>query len=250
MAILHLLGTGASISEAHRTTTMLAFESGPSVVVVDCGGDVIQRLMEAGVMLDHIQALIITHTHSDHVGGFPLFMQKIWIAGRRRSIPVYGIQPALDLARRLFVQYDTSGWEGLPEIEWHEVPLDENAPVLEDSHWRITASPGKHSVPVIALRVLDRAGGGTVTYSCDTERTPAVISLARDTDILVHEATGDYPGHTPAQDAAQVATEARARRLLLVHLPPEKQLSEPQMAAARAVFAATEKGEELGQYLF
>ena len=45
MPVVHLLGTGAGVSGPERTTTMLAFESGGHSVVVDCGGDVIQRLL-------------------------------------------------------------------------------------------------------------------------------------------------------------------------------------------------------------
>ncbi|MDQ4078693.1 MAG: MBL fold metallo-hydrolase [Chloroflexota bacterium] len=250
MPTLHLLGTGASISDPHRTTTMLAFESDESVVVVDCGGDVVHRLMEAGVSLERIEALIITHAHADHVGGFPLFVQKMWLAGRRQPIPVYGIQPALDVARHLFDQFDTTGWEGIPEREWHTVPLEENASVLENEQWRITASPGEHSIPVIGLRVEDKQEGGVVAYSCDTERTPAITRLSQDADILVHEATGGFSGHTSAEGAAHVASEANAKRLLLVHLPPTEKLGEAQMAAARKIFADTEKGEEMGQYDF
>ncbi len=205
MPTLHLLGTGASISDPHRTTTMLAFEAEASVVVVDCGGDVVQRMMAAAIPLERIEALIITHTHADHVSGFPLFMQKIWIAGRRRPMPVYGIEPALDLARRLSDQFDTSGWEGFPDIHWHEIPLEEGVTVLEDDTWRITASPGNHSVPVVGLRVEDRRGGGVVAYSCDTEPTPPITRLAQGADILVHEATGNFSGHTSAAGAARVA---------------------------------------------
>ena len=95
MPTLHLLGTGAAFSDPSRTVTMLAFESGGSVVVVDCGGDVVQRLLTAGIGPDQVEALIVTHEHADHAGGFPLFMEKIWVGGRRRPIPVYGIAPAL-----------------------------------------------------------------------------------------------------------------------------------------------------------
>ncbi len=87
MPTLHLLGTGASISDPHRTTTMLAFQREGSVLLVDCGGDVVQRLMHAEVPLDDLEAVILTHAHADHVAGFPLFMQKIWIAGSAAPHP-------------------------------------------------------------------------------------------------------------------------------------------------------------------
>ncbi len=155
----------------------------------------------------------------------------------------------LALARRLFESFDTSGWEGMPTIHWHEVPLQEGVTVLANESWRVTASPGQHSVPVIGLRV-EVPGGQAVAYSCDTGPAPSITRLAADAAILVHEATGAFAGHSSPQQAAQTAADARARRLLLVHLPAESILDDAQMAQARARFAATEKGEELGRYPF
>lgn len=256
MATLYLLGTGAAVSDPHRATTMLAFEAaGPdaSLIVVDCGGDVVQRLMQAGIPMEElrrIEALILTHEHPDHIGGFPLFIEKIWLAQRGRPIAVYGIRPAIDHARRLFDCFDTSKWTGLPEIEWHEVAHMEGALVLESDDWLITSTPGAHSVPVTALHVTDKRGGGTVAYSCDTSKSEAVARMAQGADILVHEATGEGMAHSSAQEAAEVAQEAGVGRLLLVHIPPEKYLDDAELAKARAIFPATEKGEELGKYEF
>ncbi|HEV2733387.1 MAG TPA: MBL fold metallo-hydrolase [Longimicrobiaceae bacterium] len=242
MATLHLLGTGAGFSGGDRTTTMLAFESADSVVVVDCGGDVVQRLQAAGVELEHIEALVVTHEHADHVSGFPLFMEKIWLSGRRRPIPVHGPAPALSQARRCWESFATGGWKNVPEILWREVALEEGAPVLESEAWRITAAPGTHSVPVVGLRVEDRRGGGVAAYSCDTEESEAITRLARGADLLAHEATGCFGGHTTPEGAARVAARAGAGRLVLVHLPPE--VSAGEMSRAREVFPGAELGAD------
>lgn len=243
MAVLHLLGTGAALSDAGRTTTMLAFESGERVLVVDCGGDVVQRLLGAGIDLERIEALIVTHEHPDHAGGFPLFMERIWLAGRRRPIDVYGIAAAIAQARRAFEAFNTAGWEGLPEIRWREVELREGAAVLEDASWRVSASPGTHSVPVVGLRVEDVRGGGVVAYSCDTERSEAITRLARGADLLLHEAMAEKArGHTTYAEAAQVAAQAGVRRLVLVHLPPGA--DDAHLAEARAVFPDTRLGAD------
>lgn len=248
MATLHLLGTGAAVSAPHRTTTMLAVSDGLSTVVVDCGADVIQRLLAADVALESIDALIITHEHPDHVSGFPLFMEKIWLAGRRRPIAVYGIKPAIGQARRCFMAFDTGGWKDMPAIEWHEVEQHENARVLENESWRIVASPGKHGVPVVGLRITALTSSGVVAYSCDTEPTDGIRKLAREATILVHEATGAGPGHSSAEQAAAVAADAGASRLLLVHLPPN--LGDADIDAAREIFYFTDAGEEGGRYDF
>ncbi len=250
MPTLHLLGTGAAFSDPHRTTTMLAFTDDASTLVVDCGGDVVQRLLAAGIDLTTIQALILTHEHIDHVGGFPLFMEKIWLAGRRAPIPVYGIEPALDQARRCFATFDTSRWTGLPDVHWIPFPEEPDALVLADINWQVTASPGLHSVPVVGLRVESKKTGGVVAYSCDTRPSPEIASLAHQADILAHEATsrnGSSAHSTPAQ-AAEIATQAEAGRLLLVHLPPA--LTDDDLIEPRQVFAKTELGEELGAYGF
>jgi ribonuclease Z len=242
VATLHLLGTGAGFSGGDRTTTMLAFESGDSVVVVDCGGDVVQRLQAAGIDLGHVDALVVTHEHADHVSGFPLFMEKIWLSGRRRPIPVHGPAPALSQARRCWESFATGGWKDVPEILWREVALEEGAAVLESEAWRITAAPGTHSVPVVGLRVEDRRGGGVAAYSCDTEESEAIARLARGADLLAHEATGGFGGHTTPEGAARVAARAGAGRLVLVHLPPE--VSAGELARAREVFPGVELGAD------
>lgn len=248
MSTLHLLGTGAALADASRTTTMLAFADADSVLVVDCGGDVVQRLLVAGLPLDRIEALIVTHEHADHVGGFPLLMEKLWLAGRRHPLPVYGPEPALAQARRLWESFDTAGWKGVPEIRWKAVALEEGAEVLRSDRWRVTASPGAHSVPVMGIRVQGARGGGTVAYSADTGPSDAIGRLARGARVLVHEAGGDYPGHTTAADAARIARDAEVGRLLLVHLPPGT--DESTLRAATEHFPATELGTDGARFPF
>jgi ribonuclease Z len=248
MPTLHLLGTGAALADASRTTTMLAFENETATLVVDCGGDVVQRLLVADLDLERIEGLILTHEHPDHVGGFPLFMEKIWLAGRRRPIAVYGPEAALSQARRIFESFDTSGWEGMPQIEWHEVELRQGAEVLAARGWRVSAAPGKHSVPVIGIRVEDTDGGGVVAYSADTEKAESIVILARDADILVHEASGGFSGHSSVADATAVAAEAGAKQLILVHLPPDP--SGQELEQTRREFHASEYGSDGDRFDF
>lgn len=250
MAHLHLLGTGAAVSDPHRTTTMLALENEASLLLVDCGGDVVQRLRACGLDPARVTGIVVTHEHADHVSGFPLMMERLWVMGRREPMDVYGIASALDQVRRIHDAFDTADWRGYPEIRYHEVPLAAGATVLADDAWHVTAVPGLHAVPVIGLRVTDRLGGGRLTYSSDTEYHPGMAEAARGTGTLVHEATGGVPGHASAEDAARVAAEAGVDRLILVHLPPAELLGDGELARARKIFPALEKGEEGGRYSF
>lgn len=255
MPTLHLLGTGAAVSDPHRTTTMLAVAdenaAAPDVLLVDCGGDVLHRMRMAGLPYDRIAGLIVTHAHPDHVSGFPLFMEKIWLAGREAPIPVCGIAPALEQARKTLDAFGAiiEGWDGMPEVDWRTVSHTQDATVWDDATWHVTAAPVDHGdTPNIGLRFAHKGTNGIVGYSCDTAPTGSVAHLGRDADVLVHEANGEYPGHSSAPQAARIAMQAQAERLLLVHLPPGDKSDD--LAAAQQIFSNAELGEELGAYPF
>ncbi|MFN3596305.1 MAG: MBL fold metallo-hydrolase [Rubricoccaceae bacterium] len=239
---VHLLGTGSAEADGSRTTTMLALEHDGQFILVDCGGDAVQRLLAAGLDAAAVSAVILTHEHPDHVGGFPLLVEKLWLLGRRAPIPVYGPERALSCARRLLDVFDLEGWTDVPERTWHPVPLEPKAPVLRDDTFAVAAWPVVHPVPTIGLRV-EAAGGAAVAYSSDTARAPVVTELAREADLLVHEATGSKPGvHASAEEAARTAAEAGAGQLVLVHLPAHP--GDEALAEARQWFSRTSYGTD------
>lgn len=248
MPTLHLLGTGGAVTSPERTTTMLAFTDGTSTVAVDCGGDLVQRLKAAQVDLDTLDALIITHEHPDHVGGFPLFMEKIWLEGRRRPVRVYGIAAAIGQAKRCYEAFQPRIWRDAPPIEWREVEEAEGVLVLNGSQWNITGSPVAHGVPNMGLRVTHEASQQAVVYSSDTEPTESLARLMQPGDILVHEANGKGKGHTSAAEAAEIAARTQAGALFLVHLPA--QTMPDDLEAAREAYPAVQLGEELSQHDF
>lgn len=249
MATLHLLGTGAVVSDPSRTTTMFAVHSDGGLVLVDCGGDAVQRLLAHDLDPLALDALIVTHEHADHVGGFPLLMERLWVMGRKRPLDVYGIPPAVAQARRSHDAFDTSGWEGYGGFRTVEFPERAETPVFEAHGLRVSASPGRHAVPVVALRIEDLQGGGVVAYSCDTAPEAKVVALSRDCDLMLHEATGEGAIHSSAAQAAEVARDAGAGKLILVHLPPAAQL-EADLPAARAIRPELAVGEDGQRYTF
>lgn len=249
MATLHLLGTGAALSDASRTTTMLAVEGPDSLYLVDCGGDAAHRALNSGLDLARVDGLVVTHEHADHVGGFPLLMERLWLAGRTEPFPVFGNEAALKQVERLDGAFDTAAWPDYPALDLFLVPELERELVLTCDDFTIYASPGQHSVPCIGLRV-ETSGGKVIAYSSDTEPSAAIARLAEGADLLVHEATGAGPGHTGAADAARVALEAGAKRLVLVHIGPREDGGAATLAEARAVFPNTEIGYDGARYDF
>ena len=256
MATLYLLGTGSSISDPERTVTMLAVENSNSLILIDCGGDALQRLLQSGFSLQDIgklEAIFITHEHIDHVSGFPLLLQKLWLAGYKKDLRIYGIKPALEQVKSLVNAvntFKTKPFDAMPKLEWHEIAYQDNVLFFENDSWHVNASPGIHGVPVMGLRILDKESGGLLAYSSDTQKSDKIIDLAKGANILVHEATGSIPTHSNAEQAAEVAKAAQVKELLLVHLPPEAFLSEDEMNQAKRTFANMAKGSEGSKYEF
>ena len=249
MSVLHVLGSGAAYSDGHRTTTMLALEGPSGVVVVDCGGDVVQRLLAHDLDPLRVTALVVTHEHADHVGGLPLMLERLWLAGRRAPLPVIGIAPAVAQAVRLHDAFDTSDWPGYAGIAPRVVDQEPGALVLDDADWRLTGTPGVHAEPVIGWRIAPTDGGGAAAYSCDTAFEHRIVELARGVELLLHEAAGSSsPIHASACEAARVALEAKAGRLVLVHLPPGFDDASAEVARARRVFPALEVGFDGARY--
>ncbi|MFN8653522.1 MAG: ribonuclease Z [Gemmatimonadales bacterium] len=91
--------------------------------------------------------------------------------------------------------------------------------------------------------------GRKVVISGDTRPCDDLLTAARDADLLVHEATFSHEdharaketGHSTAREAAELATRAGARRLVLTHISPRYSREAPELLAeARAFFSATE----------
>jgi len=95
--------------------------------------------------------------------------------------------------------------------------------------------------------------GKVVAYCTDTRPCAASIELAREADLLIHEATYTHDlsaearefGHSTAGQAAQVAVESGARRLLLTHFSTRFGDVTPLLEEASAIFEETEIANDL-----
>lgn len=102
--------------------------------------------------------------------------------------------------------------------------------------------------------------GGSVAFVMDTRRCSAAVELARDVDVLVAESTylveeqaeARDRGHMTARDAAELAMEAGAKRLVLTHFSQRYPSVKPFVAEARKVLGddgdvvAAEDGMRIG----
>lgn len=234
MAEIIFLGTAAAVSDNVQENTYLAVTTSERVLLVDASGNPLARLRDAGIEPTQIEDVILTHFHPDHVSGVPVLLMGMWLLGRRAPVRLHGLAHTLDRVEKMMELYEWWRWPNFFTVEYHRVDKVEDVVLLDFPDLRITAAPVRHLLPTLGLRLEFLPQGKVVTYSCDTEPDAAVVRLARGADVLIHEAAGASLGHSSAEQAGAIASEAGVQALYLVHYRPRSVGGNPEALAVEA----------------
>lgn len=219
------LGTGSAISNHEHENSHLVIQIDQRVILVDCVGNPIVRLRQAGIDPLQVGEVVVTHFHPDHVSALPLFLMDLWLMGRKKPLIIYGLTSTVEKIQKMMALYDWDRWPEFFDVVFKEIPEEENYLVFDEDDLRMITTPVKHLIPTIGLRVEIKENKKVFVYSSDTEYCPQMIALAQNADVLVHEATGESVGHTSSEQCGQIAHEANVRHLYLTHYPPESNFS-------------------------
>jgi ribonuclease Z len=207
----------------------MVWDSPDGPFLIDAGGNTFGRMQQAGIDPLRLQGILLTHSHADHVYGFPILLTQLFLTGRTEPIPVYGLPPTLEVARALVTASQIADYMLTPE--WVEVAAGQDVPL--QAAYQLRTALTEHARPCLAMRFEDPKTGRSLVYSADTQPCPAVTDLAQGADVLIHEATTRelFPGHTTPRQAGEVAQQAGVRRLVLVHYSPRRTMPEAEALA-------------------
>ena len=255
-----LVGTGTPLPDVSRAGPSAMIAAGSHLYLVDAGVDAARNLQLWKVPLDRIDGVLITHLHSDHIGGLAEIRLQTWVAGRKGPLKVYGppgierVVAGFNEAYAIDDSYRTKhhGAAMLPPegALLVAVPIvipagTTTAPVLEALGLKVTAIRVKHEPANPAYGYRFDYAGRAVTISGDTIYDEDLARGAMNSDVLVHEGLApelvgimhdemlsagrprpakimhDIPGyHTAPPDAARIANMAHVKLLLFTHLLP------------------------------
>lgn len=224
MARLIILGSAAIVPSMEHDNTHMILQGEESNILIDCGSNPIARMRKIGVNYDDLTDMILTHFHPDHVVGVPILLNNMWLLGQqagkqRGALRVYGIHHCLNRIEELMLAMGWDEWPDFFPVAFHKILERDNQLLLENNDFRITSWPVKHYVPTIGIRIENKRNGYITAYSCDTAPTDSLYELGRNADMYIHEAAASKPdiGHTTAAEAGEIAREAGARKLVLIH---------------------------------
>ena len=219
-----LLGTGSPVLLPDRFGPATLVEVGDQKLLFDAGRGVPIRLKQIGVPLARLDALFITHYHSDHTNGIPDLWLTAWLpAGGARTQPFRVIGPtgAKELMSNLERAYAADvririADQKLP-AEGVAVTTEEfssDGVVYERNGVRVKAFEVDHGAdikPAYGYRI--DYSGRSALISGDTRFSENLIRNGKDVDLMVHAIAGSKP---------ELLQNIIIRRILDHHtLPPE-----------------------------
>lgn len=104
---LLMLGTSDGVASPRRNHASILLTMDDTVLLLDCGEPCSHTMVKHGVPADMIDGVLISHMHSDHVGGYPMVIQWFWLASRVKPLPVHmpaeGIGPMRELLKATYL---------------------------------------------------------------------------------------------------------------------------------------------------
>jgi ribonuclease Z len=194
---LIVLGSGMPVPDPERAGPAYAVVLNDRTFLFDAGSGVMRRVAAAGLPIDGVTRLFLTHLHSDHTLGLPDVMLTTWVMGRKSSMEIVGppgtarMTDALLSAWSEDIHVRTDGLErGQRDGQRVHVTESRGGVVYDSAGVRITALTVPHGDWETALAYVIETPTRKLVLSGDTAPSQALFAAARGADVLVHES---YP---------------------------------------------------------
>jgi ribonuclease BN (tRNA processing enzyme) len=244
-----VLGKSPAWQDAGGACSGYLVEAGDCCLLLDCGNGVFAKL-RAACDFTRVDAVVVSHLHADHFIDLVPYAYALAYApqarGRRPSL--YAPPGARETFRRI-----TGAWDAEELIEQaFDVHEYEAGVELALDGLRVRFHEVPHFIRTHAVQVRD--GDASFTYGADCSPNEAIVAFARDTDLLLLEATLEEPeeqgtrGHLTPAEAGDHAHRAGARRLVLTHFSGDHDAARAVAEAQRTFGGPVELARERAVY--
>ncbi|MEA3297187.1 MAG: MBL fold metallo-hydrolase [candidate division Zixibacteria bacterium] len=245
-----ILGSSSGMPQADRATAGYVLNVNGRLSLFDCGGGVTSSFLQCGFEPLDIDRIFISHSHSDHCCELPLFIQMIYLVGRKEAIDIYLPEEFV----RPFREYLTAVY-----LITEKLPFDLNIRGYRDGFryeddFQLTAIGNRHlqghTEYVEKLGLPNRMQCHSFQIETSTGRNRSLFysaDVADFDDIREYLAGNDYAvietTHIDLERFLEFALAVDVGRYILTHLGAEEEIDHIRRMAERAgvdnlVFAA------------
>lgn len=198
-----LCGSGSPMPDPTRAGPCVAVVAGQKLFVVDSGQGSTRNLSIMNLPPPRVDAIFLTHFHSDHIADLGELLLQRWAGGARTEpVPVYGPTGVVSVVEGLEAAYELdrgyriahhgeattppSGFGGDPRA----FAVDRNQPdvlVIAEPDLKVWAFPVQHNPAEPSVGYLFEYKDRRVVISGDTGPSLRLAAAARDADLLLHE---------------------------------------------------------------
>lgn len=280
------LGTSQTIPTATRNHTAILLRYKNENILIDCGEGTQRQFRKAKINPCKLTKILITHWHGDHVLGLPGLFQSLGLNGYKKTLHIYGPKGTKKYIKELttpFIQvlrfkakvHEVKGkFIDTPDFEISALPLQHGCPCngyvfKEKQKLRFDKTKLKKLKIKDKLKISQLAKGKPIkinkrtikpsqltykqpsrkiTFILDTKLTPNINKLAKDSELLIMEASyankesalAKRYGHMTAEQSAKIAKKAKAKKLILTHINQRYEFKEKMLLKeAKKIFPNT-----------
>ncbi len=244
---LTLLGTGCPSIDYKRFGSSNLVSTKKTKILVDCGSGVTQRLNQSGNSSVDIDALFLTHLHTDHVVDIYQLIISSWHSDRDETWKIYGPKGTKKFIDKIFLSWKderklriTYEKRKSTKALMYKVYEFNKEGSIKFNDLRIKYFEVDHKPVPFAYGFSFFNNKKKLTISGDTRPCESLMVNAQNADVLLHEVFIEYEMkktsklrtkktihnvkeyHTPSNLVGKVAKLSNCKKLVLTHFVPTK----------------------------
>ncbi|MBU1203987.1 MAG: ribonuclease Z [Nanoarchaeota archaeon] len=290
---LVFLGTSSMVPTKSRNHTSMILFYKDQGIMVDCGEGTQKQLRKANISPTKITKLLITHWHGDHILGIPGLIQSLGANQYSKTLEIYGPKGTREFFQNMrksfyfplrinlkITEIEKGVFFKNNDFQLESMPMNHDVPCVAYSfrekdklkiNTEYTRQFGLEQHPLLGklqkgkditykgnkIRVQDATigkKGEKITFILDTSNCSNALKLAKNSDLLVAEATWEHNRkekedhdykHLSAREAAQLAKISGSKKLILTHFSQRYKTTDGILKEAKKIFQNTTAAKDL-----
>lgn len=190
-----------------RLRASILVETEGKRILIDCGPDFRWQVITNKIY--HLDAVLVTHEHYDHVGG----LDDLRPFCREKGVDIYAEENVAEAIKtRIPYAFREHKYPGVPNLALHTI---DTRPFTAAGVTVIPIRVVHAKLPILGFRI------GKMAYLTDLKSLPyEEYAKLENLDVLIIDALrkGEHPSHASLDEALAVVREIRPRDAYLIHM--------------------------------